>query len=304
MPEMPEVETIRRSLEASVAGRTIRSVEVRSPHCLGMASDFAPDVFVRALEGRAFTGFDRRGKYLIARLSGPAVLVIHLRMTGRFVYTPARTPPAGLDPRHAHVTFHLADGGRLTFYDPRKFGRLYLDRLPPGLRALGPEPLDPAFTAEVLGGILKGRKARVKALLLDQSAVAGLGNIYADEALHRAGIHPARRADRLTREEVGQLWEAIRTVLAEGVRHRGTTFSDYRDGRGEPGGFAPLLRVYGREGEPCRHCGTIIGRIKVAGRSSHFCPDCQPRSGRARSTGPSAGREMARRRGDNAGSGL
>lgn len=277
MPELPEVETIRRNLNEAVSGLSISAVEVRSPHCLAMETEFAPDLFAHALEGRSFTGFDRRGKYLLARLSGGAALAVHLRMTGRLVHVPAGAPePAGLSPRHVHLILHLSDGGRLIFYDPRKFGRVHLGRLPGGLQALGPEPLDPGFTAGVLAGILRGRRAGVKAVLLNQAALAGLGNIYADEALHRAGIHPARRADRLSRREVERLWVAVRAVLSEAILHRGTTFSDYRDGRGEPGGFAALLQVYGREGRPCRRCGRAIERIKVAGRSSRFCPGCQP----------------------------
>lgn len=275
---MPEVETIRRNLQETAAGRRIRSVEIHSPHCLAMAAEFAPDVFVHALEGRRFEGFSRRGKYLLADLSGGVCLVIHLRMTGRLVHlSRGAAPPADMPPRHVHVVFHLDDGSRLVFYDPRKFGRLYLgDREKVG--AQGPEPLDPAFTPDVLAGILKGTRARVKAVLLNQAALAGLGNIYADEALHRAGIHPAREAAGLTAEEVFRLWEAIRTVLTEGIAHRGTTFSDYRDGKGEPGGFAALLQVYGREGRSCLRCGAAIERTKVAGRSSFHCPRCQPPS--------------------------
>lgn len=279
MPELPEVETVRRNLATVLPGRRVEAVEVRSPHCLAEPD---PELFRRSLTGRTIRGVGRRGKYLLLDLDGGFVLAVHLRMTGRLVYEVPGTGPAAAgetapDP-HTHAVLRLSGGGRLSFRDVRKFGRLYLtpslsSLLPAG--KLGPEPLEEGFTPEALASRLKGRQARVKAMLLDQRVVAGVGNIYADEALFLAGIHPERRAGSLRKAEVERLHAAVRQVLEEGIRHRGTTFSDYRDGFGEPGGYGERLAVYGREGAPCRRCGGPVSRIRSGGRSSYFCPACQ-----------------------------
>lgn len=286
MPELPEVETIRRTLAPLLIGRRVEGVTVRSPHCLaGPAAPAAgpaegPAAWAEFLKGRTFAGLERRGKYLIARLDR-GLLVVHLRMTGRLVYYGDGAPEPD---RHTHVIISLEGGGELRFWDQRKFGRLYL--YPDGGAAegdaagsagmvrLGPEPLADGFTPERLAAALAGRRARIKALLLDQRVVAGLGNIYADEALFLAGVHPDREAGSLSAEEVRRLWEAIRAVLAAAIAHRGTTFSDYRDGLGAAGEFAPLLNVYRREGQPCRRCGATIVRLR-GGRSTRLCPGCQ-----------------------------
>ncbi len=285
MPELPEVETIRRTLAAVLTGRRVERVEVRSSHCLaGPAAEGGARAWAALLTGRIFSRFERRGKYLLVHLDR-GLLAAHLRMTGRLVYYPARAPEPD---RHTHVIMELEGGGELCFWDQRKFGRLYLfpaasgadgvpSDLPPeleGLARLGPEPLSDDFTSEYLAAALQGRRARIKAVLLDQEVLAGVGNIYADEVLYLAGVHPDREARSLSGDEVQRLWRAIREVLAMAIAHRGTTFSDYRDGLGETGGFGALLNVYRREGQPCRRCGSAIVRAR-GGRSTRFCPCCQ-----------------------------
>ncbi|MEW5934769.1 MAG: bifunctional DNA-formamidopyrimidine glycosylase/DNA-(apurinic or apyrimidinic site) lyase, partial [Bacillota bacterium] len=206
---------------------------------------------------------------------GELVLHVHLGMTGRLVFLPPGDPAPD---RHVHARFSF-DRGELYYQDTRRFG--YLELLPgsalgdhPRLR-LGPEPLDGSFTTEVLRGMLAGRRAPVKAVLLDQHIMAGIGNIYADEALHRAGVHPLRPAGDLGEREVETLRDALREVLEEAIAARGTTFSDYRDGEGRPGEFVSRLCVYGREGEACPRCGTPVARQRLGGRSTYFCPCCQ-----------------------------
>ncbi|HEY75898.1 MAG TPA: bifunctional DNA-formamidopyrimidine glycosylase/DNA-(apurinic or apyrimidinic site) lyase [Thermoflexia bacterium] len=270
MPELPEVETIVRGLQGLV-GRRIADVEVRWERTVAV-----PDVetFVRRLQGRRIEEIKRRGKWVVIRLDGDLFLLIHLRMSGRLVV--GRGNPA--EDRHLRVALALDDGSRLFFFDPRKFGRMALVEDPGRVvEGLGPEPLDEGFTVEQLRDRLAGRRARLKPLLLDQRVVAGLGNIYADEVLWRAGLHPLRRADRLTEEEVARLHRAIREVLEEAIAGRGTTLEDgqYVGADGQPGDFAPRLAVYRRAGQPCPRCGTPIQRARVGGRGTHFCPRCQ-----------------------------
>lgn len=272
MPELPEVETIRRTLEPHLVGGVVREVRLDTP---SVWRGLPPGTLV----GRTVVGLRRRGKHILMALSGDMVLHLHLGMTGRLVFVPAGgLPPPDLSARHLHVRFAL-DRGQLHYWDQRRFG--YLELIPGGALGdhprlkLGPEPLDEDFTPAGLGCLLAGRRAPVKALLLDQRILAGLGNIYADEALHRAGIDPLRPAGTLDADQVNALWRAMREVLGEAIAARGTTFSDYRDGEGEPGGFASRLRVYGREGEACPRCGTTLLRRKVGGRSTYFCPGCQ-----------------------------
>ncbi len=271
MPELPEVETLARELRDVLVGRGIVGVEVRWPRTVA-APD--PETFARRLAGRRVLEVRRRGKWLLLGLDGEEWLLVHLRMSGRLAVEDAGAPE---DP-HTRVVFHLEDGRRLRFSDPRKFGRMALTARPEDwLGGLGPEPLDPALTPERLVGMLRGRRVRLKPLLADQRFLAGLGNIYADEVLWRAGLHPLRRADTLTPEETARLHGAIREVLEEAVARRGTTLADRRyvlpDGR--PGEFAAHLAVYGREGAPCPRCGAPIVRARVGGRSAHFCPRCQ-----------------------------
>ena len=284
MPELPEVETVARGLRASLVGRTIVGVEVRWTRSLIPPE---PTVFARRLSGQAVTGVGRRGKWLVIGLSGGDTLLVHLRMTGQLVLDAGGgcgKPPynGGECPgdRHVRVLFLLDDGRCLRFVDVRKFGRLRLvDDLAGVLDelGLGPEPLGDDFTAARLREMLARRRGRIKPLLLNQRFLAGLGNIYTDEALWRACIHPLRRADALSPAEVQSLHRAIRSVLRSAIASGGTTLPDaaYQQLDGRPGEFAGRLAVYGRVGQPCPRCGATIERIRVGQRGTHFCPRCQ-----------------------------
>ncbi|MQL52792.1 bifunctional DNA-formamidopyrimidine glycosylase/DNA-(apurinic or apyrimidinic site) lyase [Desulfofundulus thermobenzoicus] len=273
MPELPEVETIKRSLEKSLPGLVIEKADIFLPKIIKAPG---PEEFCREVAGKTIRKVDRRGKYLLINLSDGLVLAVHLRMTGRLIYSGREAPV----PRYTHLILHLDNGHRLYFADMRQFGRLWL--VPEsglsaisGLAGLGVEPLSPAFTPDYLAEKLRGRHTRLKPLLLDQRFIAGLGNIYADEALHRAGLHPLREAGSLSAAEVETLYRVIREVLEEGIKCRGTTVRDYVDGTGRAGTFQNKLRVYGRSGLPCPRCGETITRIKTGGRSACFCPGCQ-----------------------------
>jgi len=274
MPELPEVETVAQGLRASLVGRTVVGVEVRwtrsvvPPH---------PAAFARrlVLMGQAITDVGRRGKWVVIGLSGGDTLLVHLRMTGRLVLESGEAP-AG---RHTRVLFFLDNGQRLRFSDQRKFGRIMLTSEPQEvLGDLGPEPLGDDFTAARLRDMLAHRRGRIKPLLLNQRFLAGLGNIYTDEALWRAGVHPLRRADSLSPIEVQRLHQAIRSVLRAAIASGGTTLPDaaYQRADGRPGEFASRLAIYGRAGQPCPRCGTTIERIKVSQRGTCYCPRCQP----------------------------
>jgi len=275
MPELPEVETTARALRPALAGRTIAAV--RGVDYAPLVAPLSPQAFASALAGRRISAVGRRGKYLLLSLDDGSVLAIHLRMSGRLFVAPAGTPPD----RHTRAILDLDDGHSLRFRDPRKFGRMRLLSAPEHAhldRSLGPEPLDPATAAGWMERLRRHRRTRLKPLLMDQRFLAGLGNIYADEALHRAGLHPLRPAGSLYRQEAGRLQQAIVEVLADAIAAEGTTLSDgiYLFGEGEAGRFAERLRVYGRAGLPCAVCGHPIGRERIGGRSSHFCPRCQP----------------------------
>ena len=274
MPELPEVETILRDLRPRLAGRRIeRARTSRLLRCVPALARRA--AFPKCLVGRSIAGLRRRGKYLLIALDDGRELMVHLGMTGRLVLEPAGRS-AG---KHLHLALGLAGlGVELRFYDPRRFGRVALGRPEElarscGLGRLGLEPLEssPAEIARALGA----RSKRLKALLLEQTAVAGVGNIYADESLFRARLHPERSAATLSGAEALRLARALRQVLAEAVRRRGSSVDDYVDASGLPGSFQKVLRVYGRAGRPCRRCGTKIVRLQIAGRSTHFCPRCQ-----------------------------
>ncbi|MCL6612063.1 MAG: bifunctional DNA-formamidopyrimidine glycosylase/DNA-(apurinic or apyrimidinic site) lyase [Peptococcaceae bacterium] len=273
MPELPEVETVKRSLENKIAGLIVNEVLLIRPKVVRFPG---PQAFMEGLAGKKVKKIDRRGKYLLIHLSGSMILAVHLRMTGRLIYLPPGTQPS----RHTHAVFRLSNGFEVHFSDMRQFGRLALleaDRLDdwPGLKNLGIEPLDKSFTRDFLKKELKRRRTRIKSLLLDQTFIAGIGNIYADEALHRARINPERTASGLTPREVARLYRAIREVLAEGIANRGTTFRDYVDGLGQSGTNQVSLRVYGREGRPCPDCGQPVRRARLGGRSAYYCPGCQ-----------------------------
>ncbi len=263
MPELPEVETIARELKPFLEGKRIAKVEILKPE---LTVGISPEV----LEGKTINRVRRRGKYLILDLSDGSGLLFHLRLTGRLYLNPGPEVNPGL-------LIHTEDRLTLSFHDPRKLGRAYWHPAPDEfLGFLGPEPLDEGFTPQELRQILSGRKAAVKAVLLDQRSLAGIGNIYADEALFLAGINPRRPASTLSPEEGERLYQAIQEVLVEGIERHGTTFSAYRDAFGRRGENQLSLRVFRRTGKPCPRCGTPIERIRVAGRSSHYCPKCQP----------------------------
>jgi len=269
MPEMPEVETIRRELRSYILGRTFQEVMFLWP---GTASGMSSQDMAARLVGRRIMEICRRGKYLIISLDDAHRLLIHLRMTGQLrVYT-APTPPE----KHTRVLLKLDDGTEVHFWDQRKFGRFYLVRDENEIvGTLGPEPLSHTWQVDDFIQALRGRRASIKSLLLNQHVVAGLGNIYADEALFFAGIHPRRPGGSLTEEEVAALYEAIRYVLREALKAQGSTFSTYRRPQQETGSYQSRHHVFRRTGKPCMVCGTPIERIKIAGRSTHFCPRCQ-----------------------------
>jgi formamidopyrimidine-DNA glycosylase len=271
MPELPEVEYVARQLRAAMEGRTVVAAEVRWSKAISVP---AVEEFCAALRGQRVVGVSRRAKHLLVALESAGTLVIHRRMTGNLTLV-----PSGAEPLYTRVRFALDDGRDLIFSDPRKFGRIALlapDELEAALGALGPEPLEDAFTPEVLAERLAGRGRALKALLLDQTVIAGLGNIYADEALYRARLHPTRAAASLTQAEVAALCWGIRDALRTGLEHGGTTFGRHRDAYDEAGTNVDHLDVYRRTGQPCRRCGTAIVRIAVAQRGTHFCPRCQP----------------------------
>ncbi len=279
MPELPEVEYVARQLRDEIIGRRITGVEVLWPPAI---SGMDPAEFAARVTGRAIVGVDRRAKYLALDLDDAQALTIHRRMSGNIIFT----GPGERDP-YARVIFTLDDDRRLVFSDPRKFGRIVLtsrDQLPALFSALGPEPLAADFTPAVLARQLAGRNRALKTLLLDQSVVAGLGNIYADEALFRAGLHPLRPGGSLTPAEVAALHAAIQETLRLGIEHGGTTFGRHRDAFNEAGRNLDYLNVYRRTGEACPRCGTPIARTVVAQRGTHFCPRCQrlPKGSRKR----------------------
>lgn len=272
MPELPEVETIVRDLRERIPGATISKVSVKHPDVL--VADSAAQ-FQRALRGRRMSSVDRRGKNIVIALDNGSTLVVHLGMTGRLMVTKT---PGSSGFRHIAVRFDLEDGRSLLYDDVRRFGRLeyfaagHWDR-----RALefGVEPLSDDFTASRLFELTRLSISPIRNWLLDPYRVAGIGNIYANEALFRAGVRPTRRANTLTRAESARLRETLRAVLQESIDRRGTTFSDYRDANGEEGAFLPLLQVYDRAGQPCVRCGTPIKRIVLSNRSAFYCPKCQ-----------------------------
>lgn len=272
MPELPEVETIRRTLLERVLGLVITEVKILWPP---VAQNWQERIFAEVVTGRSIESIERRGKYLLFTLDEGWSLVAHLRMTGRLNYYSCGQVPE----RHTHLVFSLSQG-ELHFSDVRKFGRIQL--MPTDIRSrsasltkLGPEPLAADFTADILGKRLASKKTNLKAALLDQRVLAGLGNIYADEALFRAGLAPERKACSLSADETRKLHGAIREVLNAGISARGTSFRDYRDANGREGSFQALLQVYGRGTQPCLKCGRPLEKMRIAGRTTVFCRNCQ-----------------------------
>jgi len=273
MPELPEVETIRRQLAPLVEGRTLERVEILDWR---WCRPLAPGEMQDALEGRRVQRLGRRGKYLVWDLSEEVHLAQHLRMTGTVLCDPDPDQP------HVRVNLKLDDARHLAIVDPRRFGTGELllgdDALDAFFQArLGLEPLDEGFTAEHLRALARGRTAPIKAFLLDQRRIAGVGNIYADEALHRAGIHPRREAGRLNVDQYEQLREAVVWALEAGIEARGATIDDFRHVDGVWGSFQDRFQVHRREGELCARCDTTIVKMVVSGRGTYVCETCQPR---------------------------
>jgi formamidopyrimidine-DNA glycosylase len=274
VPELPEVETVRRRLEPVLVGRTFERVEIFDPR---LTRPFDRVEVAAELEGERVAAVDRRGKYLIVRFETGRALLIHLRMTGNVLHVGAGSPLAA--DRHRHAVVKLDDGSDIVYRDVRRFGTWLLaepDEIEPYLAArLGREPLAAAFTTKRLAEALENRRAPVKAAILDQRRLAGVGNIYADEALWRARIHPQRPACELDVDELRALHRGIRAALKAGIERQGATLRDYRTPDGKTGRMQHEFKVYGREGEPCPRCGRPIEKIRAAGRGTWFCPGCQ-----------------------------
>jgi len=277
MPELPEVELISRSLDALLRGRQIVSAELLRPR---LAPHTEPSVFSRRLRNREINFITRRGKHILFDLSGGVTLVVHLRMSGRFSILPDERE----NPKFTHAVFDLADGGRLVFDDQRHFGFMrVLDTEALAecreLKKLAPEPFSDEFSTEHFRSVLRGSKRSVKEVLLDQTRVTGVGNIYASEALYAAGVYPALRADSLSRPKSGRLHESIRAVLSEAIDFGAKLPVDPENLEGNyfSSGGEPTWMVYDRENQPCRACATPITRLKQAGRSTYYCRKCQRR---------------------------
>jgi formamidopyrimidine-DNA glycosylase len=273
MPELPEVEVLRRSLEPHLVGDRIERVEVSNPS-LREPVDVAR--LRRLARGREVLGLRRRSKYLLIDLAGERTVAVHLGMSGRLTLVPGGTPP---EP-HEHVAFHLRSGRRLRLRDPRRFGLVFA--FPTGEMArdphfvqLGVEPLEPGFSGETLARAAEGRRGPVKAFLMDAGVAVGVGNIYASESLYRAGVHPARPVSRISRASWDRIAAAVVAVLRQAIAQGGTTLNDFADGEGRSGYFQVSLSVYDREGLTCGRCGRPVRRIIQAGRSTYYCPRCQ-----------------------------
>jgi formamidopyrimidine-DNA glycosylase len=289
MPELPEVETIVRGLNRTVIKKKITAVFSDWPKMIKQDSPRGAAGTVQRLKGKVknakFKRFWRRAKYVVGELDNSFSLVFHLRMTGHLLYRPQdkkRYSKALLDPYNKYIHFRLtfSNGYELAFSDLRKFGTVELVKTSElekffQKKKLGPEPLTKLFTYSILKRILKGQKRPIKQVLMDQSLIAGIGNIYADEILFEAGIKPNRRTNRVTEKERRKIFQAIKKVLTKAVQLRGTSVSDFRDVRGEKGNFQKVLVVYRQTGKKCPKCGSKVKRVKIGQRSAHYCPRCQ-----------------------------
>ena len=295
MPELPEVETVRRQLEPALVGRRFERVTIEDRR---LVRPYEPAEVAAELEGEHVAAVERRGKYLIVRFESGRVLLIHLRMTGSLLCAPNGLLP---DDPHRRAVVNLDDGSDVAYRDVRRFGTWLLlepEQAEPYLAArVGEEPLDTLFTAARLGERLAGRRTSLKAALLDQRTLAGMGNIYVDEALCRARLNPLRPAATLDRNELRRLHRGIRAALEHGLARQGSTLRDYRLPDGSGGSMQDEFRVYGRRDEPCDRCGTLIARTQVAGRTTWFCPTCQPedpaQAARSSSRRPSRSRRQS-----------
>jgi formamidopyrimidine-DNA glycosylase len=267
MPELPEVETIKRDLKSVIIGKKIKNVEIRRAKTIK-----EPNIedFVKGVKGKEIKDISRRGKLLILKLS-TQYLIIHLRMTGQIIYGDKR--------QESKVAFLFSNGKYLNFLDRRMMGEIRLInnwQTLPFVQKMGPEPLDKEFNLEKFREMLKGKKEKIKPLLMNQSFIAGIGNLYAAEILFRARVNPLRSVDNLSSTETREIYSATKDVLREGIKCRGSSVDTYRDAYGKKGNFAQKLQVYGRTGKPCFKCGTPIKKIDLAGRGTYFCPVCQP----------------------------
>jgi formamidopyrimidine-DNA glycosylase len=278
MPELPEVETIRRDLEKEAVGKRIKTVEVTGMRSIRRHTN--KKHFISRLEGRKITGIDRKGKYLLVKLEGTDYLVIHLGMSGQLLWS-----KNGKDEKakHTHVVIGFTTAGQLRFLDPRTFGELFvtsvedLDSAVPELAHLGFDPVEQAISWTVFGEMLHSKHRKLKDLLMDQKFLAGIGNIYSDEILWAAGLRYDRSSDDLTSQEIRRLYRAMSETLHDAIKHRGSSLADeqYRDLFGKVGGYSEEHKVYDREGQPCRRCRSPIARIKLGGRSHFLCEQCQ-----------------------------
>ena len=272
MPELPEVEQVRATLIPNVVGKIIKKVKVIRSDIIKHPS---AEKFCNIIVGQTISDIDRKGKYLIINFMTNIKLVIHLRMTGALMALSNEEK----EPKYASICFELTGDVNLWYTDIRRFGTMHLivndDIKIPGLENLGPEPFAKELTGEYLFEICKHRRIAIKGVILEQNIIAGLGNIYADEALAKACILPQRKAKTLTLRECRTLVEAINVVIKQGILNHGTTFRDYKDGNGNKGSNQYHLQVYGRSGEKCKNCSTILLKDKVAGRSTTYCPNCQ-----------------------------
>ncbi|MEA1939073.1 MAG: bifunctional DNA-formamidopyrimidine glycosylase/DNA-(apurinic or apyrimidinic site) lyase [Candidatus Caldatribacteriota bacterium] len=282
MPELPEVETIKRGLENKIKGKEIKNVKVSIPKLIKEPSLVE---FVEKIKDRIIKKVTRRGKYIITYLDSKEKLVIHLGMTGLLIYPYNKDNEeimsGKIKSKHNHIIFNFTDNSQLVFNDMRRFSKVYLvsdiDKIK-GLSELGFEPLDNYFTEEAFIQILnKKKRGKIKPFLMNQKFITGLGNIYANEVLYRSGIHPLRFISSFNKEEIKKLYQQIRVVLSEAIKLRGSTVADeaYYDTDGRKGEFVKKLQVYGRKGKPCIKCGSIIEVIRINGRSSFICPHCQ-----------------------------
>ncbi len=280
MPELPEVETIKKGLSPRLRGKEISRIIIPPDPKGSRVLRRYPSRrrFIRKVTGHKIVTLKRRAKYLLFELDSGEIMIIHLGMSGQLLLR----SPLAIPPKHARIIFTIAGAGELFFVDPRKFGEVYLYSRTAGDTvvdpfALGPEPLGRSFTPRLLAEKLNGRRSPIKVALLNQRLIAGLGNIYTDEALFRAGIHPKKKSADLTGKEIKLLHKSIREVLREAIRLHGTSAADrqYVDSEGALGKFQTRLNVYQREGKKCPHCGTVIETMKLGGRTAHFCPRCQ-----------------------------
>lgn len=273
MPELPEVETIREGLEKKVKGKRVNKIIIKSEKSIKAPS--SPGEFIRKIEGRILSEIRRRGKYLILELDSKDSLIIHLKMTGRLIYS-----SEGEELPYTRVIFIFPDKTQLSFTDMRRFGGLWLisdeefSNLP-FLKSLGPEPLENDFTLDRFRELLKGKKRKIKSLLMEQTFIAGVGNIYSQEALFLARIHPEKNVSMLVDREIEGLYNNLLAVLREALSCRGSSINAYVDLNGKKGSYESHLRVYGRQDRSCSRCGAVIRKIKVSGRGTCFCPVCQ-----------------------------